>query len=74
MSTLLCFGFGYCAEYFVAAFGQKFDRIFGTVRGVERAAILNAYDAGRLHAVVFDGTKATPELSTRFLIAAACSG
>ena len=62
MSTLLCFGFGYCAEYFVAAFGQKFDRIFGTVRGVERAAILNAYDAGRLHAVVFDGTKATPEL------------
>ncbi len=43
MSTLICFGFGYCAEHFVAAFGQKFERIIGTVRGAERAAILNAY-------------------------------
>jgi nucleoside-diphosphate-sugar epimerase len=63
MTSLVCFGFGYCAEHFVAAFGQKFDRILGTVRGVERAAILNVYDSGRLRALVFDGTRSTTELS-----------
>ncbi len=65
MTTLVCFGFGYCAEHFVAAFGEKFDRIVGTVRGAERAAILNAYDGGRLHALVFDGRTVTPELTSR---------
>lgn len=64
MATLLCFGFGYCADHFIAAFGKSFDRIFGTVRGVERAAILNAYDGGRLRAVVFDGTPPAPELTS----------
>jgi nucleoside-diphosphate-sugar epimerase len=64
MSTLICFGFGYCAEHFVAAFRQNYDRIVGTVRGKERAAVLNAYDAGRLHALVFDGTPAPPELKS----------
>ncbi len=63
MATLICFGFGYSAEHFVTAFGQKFDRIIGTVRSRERAAVLNAYDAGRLQALVFDGTEATPELN-----------
>ena len=62
MPTLVCFGFGYCAEHFVATFGQKFDRIIGTVRGAERAAILNAY--GGVQAVVFDGTQAAPELNS----------
>jgi nucleoside-diphosphate-sugar epimerase len=62
MSTLVCFGFGYCAEHFVAAFGDKFGRIVGTVRGAERAAILNAYESGRLRSLVFDGRNATPEL------------
>jgi nucleoside-diphosphate-sugar epimerase len=64
MSTLICFGFGYCAEHFIAAFGDKFERIIGTVRGSERAAILNAYHAGRLQALVFDGTHPTPELNS----------
>ena len=64
MAKLICFGFGYCAEHYVAAFGQKFERITGTVRGAERAAILNAYDAGTLQALVFDGTRATPELTS----------
>ena len=62
MTTLICFGFGYCAEHFVAAFGNKFDHIIGTVRGAERAAILNAYETGHLRALVFDGHSATPEL------------
>ncbi len=62
MPALLCFGLGYSAEHFVAACGQKFERIFGTMRSNERAAILNAYDDGRLRALVFDGKAATPEL------------
>jgi nucleoside-diphosphate-sugar epimerase len=69
MSTLVCFGFGYCAEHFVAAFGRKFDRIAGTVRGKERAAVLNAYP-GKLQALVFDGTAVTPELNAAIAEAA----
>src|SRR6202035_4615051 len=37
-TMLICFGLGYSAEHFVEIFGQKFDRIVGTVRGAERAA------------------------------------
>src|SRR5271156_6956329 len=62
MATLISFGFGYCAEHFVEDFGRKFERIVGTVRGAERAAILNAYDGG-LQALVFDGAAATPQLN-----------
>jgi nucleoside-diphosphate-sugar epimerase len=59
MSTLLCFGLGYSAEHFIGMFGDGFERIIGTVRGAERAAVLNAYMAGRLKTLVFKGT-ATP--------------
>lgn len=62
MSTLLCFGLGYSAEHYVASYGDGFARIIGTVRGAERAAVLNARLAGRLKALVFDGTAPTPEL------------
>ncbi len=63
MTTVICFGLGYCAEHFVAAYGHKFGRITGTVRAGERAAVLNAYDAGRLRALVFDGRPPTAELT-----------
>jgi len=69
MPTLLCIGLGYSAEHYVAAFGHKFNRIAGTMRGKERAAVLNAYDGGALRALVFDGKSATEEL--RDAIAAA---
>jgi hypothetical protein len=60
---LICFGLGYSAEHFVEIFGQKkFDRIVGTVRSVERAAALQAHPSGRLTALIFDGTAATPDL------------
>jgi nucleoside-diphosphate-sugar epimerase len=62
MSTLLCFGLGYSAEHYVALYGDGFAHIVGTVRGAERAALLSARLAGRLKALVFDGTSATPEL------------
>jgi hypothetical protein len=62
MATLICFGLGYSAEHFVGMFGDGFERIFGTVRGTERAAVLNAHLAGRLKALIFDGKLVTPEL------------
>lgn len=62
MSTLLCLGLGYSAEHYVAMFGDGFARIVGTVRGAERAALLNARLAGRLKALVFDGKSSTPAL------------
>lgn len=62
MSTLLCFGLGYSAEHFVARFGDRFDRIIGTVRGAERAAVFNARSGGRLKALAFDGIAAAPEI------------
>jgi nucleoside-diphosphate-sugar epimerase len=64
MATLVCFGFGYCAEHFIAEFGGKFECVIGTVRRAERAGILNAYQAGAVRAVVFDGTRVTAELET----------
>ena len=59
---LICFGLGYSAQHFVEIFGQKFDRIVGTVRGAERAAALDAHPSGRLKALIFDGSSATPDL------------
>ncbi len=64
MSKLLCFGLGYSAEHFVARFGDGFDGIVGTVRGAERAAVLNARFGGRLKALAFDGVSATPEVTS----------
>jgi nucleoside-diphosphate-sugar epimerase len=59
---LICFGLGYSAQHFVEIFGQKFDRIVGTVRSAERAAALDAHPSGRLKALIFDGTAVTPDL------------
>jgi nucleoside-diphosphate-sugar epimerase len=59
---LICFGLGYSAQHFVEIFGQKFDRTVGTVRSPERAAALNAPPSGRLTALIFDGSVATPDL------------
>jgi nucleoside-diphosphate-sugar epimerase len=63
MTTLLCFGLGYSAEHYLAIFGDGYDRIVGTVRSAERAALLNAHLAGRLKALLFDGCFAAPELT-----------
>jgi nucleoside-diphosphate-sugar epimerase len=60
---LICFGLGYSAEHFVEEFGRKrFDHIVGTVRGAERADTLNAHPSGRLNALIFGGSSATPDL------------
>ena len=64
MATLVCFGFGYCAEHFVAEFGGKFERIVGTVRGADRAAIMNAYAGKELRLLPFEGVRTTPALES----------
>jgi len=69
MAKLVCFGFGYCAEHFIAEFGGKFEPIVGTVRSAERAAILNAYTPERVRAVVFDGVRVTPVLERAMAVA-----
>jgi len=38
MSTLVCFGFGYCARHFTAAFGQHFSSVVGTTRDPHKVA------------------------------------
>jgi nucleoside-diphosphate-sugar epimerase len=63
MTTLLCFGLGYSAEHYLAIFGDGYDRVVGTARSTERAALLNAHLAGRLKVLLFDGCFAAPELT-----------
>ena len=69
MSQLICLGLGYSAEHYVAALGQKLDRIVGTMRSKERAAVLNAYDDGRLQALLFDGQSVSAELQQAIVAA-----
>jgi nucleoside-diphosphate-sugar epimerase len=64
MTTLLCFGLGYSAEHFVKAFGEKFERVIGTVRSAERAGALNAQSAGNVRALIFDGAAVTQDLQS----------
>ena len=63
MSTLICFGLGYSADHYLGQYGDRFERVVGTVRGVERAALLNARFGGRVRAFAFDGSVATPEVT-----------
>jgi nucleoside-diphosphate-sugar epimerase len=62
MSTLVCLGFGYCARFYVAEFGSRFDRVIGTSRSAGKAG------AGA-EMLVFDGIH--PSLQLRDAIAGA---
>ncbi len=63
MATLICFGLGYCAEHFLALYAERFDRVFGTVRSAARAALVDDTHAGRVKALVFDGSVMSDELA-----------
>jgi nucleoside-diphosphate-sugar epimerase len=58
MPTLLCCGLGYCAAHYVTAFGARFDRIIGTSRTAERAAVLAAhpYGGSTIEMLTFDAS------------------
>jgi nucleoside-diphosphate-sugar epimerase len=64
MTTLLCFGFGYSAQHYVARHCGRFTRIIGTTRSEENAAELSGRTFGghRVEIVVFDGETAAPAL------------
>ena len=69
MPSLICFGLGYSAEHFIAAFGDRFERIVGTVRSIERVSALNAQFSGGVKVLTFDGRSASAE--TKEAVAAA---
>lgn len=73
MPTLFCFGLGYSAQLFIAAFGARFDRIAGTVTTREKAAAIAGAGIGghKGEAFVFDGTDAPPEAVAALMDAAA---
>jgi nucleoside-diphosphate-sugar epimerase len=64
VNTLLCLGFGYSAQHYVALHGGRFDRIIGTTRSAENAVELAARRFGgrAVEMTVFDGETAEPAL------------
>jgi nucleoside-diphosphate-sugar epimerase len=64
MTTLLCLGFGYSAQHYVARHGAKYARIIGTTRSEENAAELRGRTFGghRVEIIVFDGDTAAAAL------------
>jgi nucleoside-diphosphate-sugar epimerase len=65
MTMLLCLGFGYSAQHYVARHGARYTRIIGTTRAEESAAELAARTFGgrRVEMIVFDGSTAAPALA-----------
>ncbi len=65
MNTLVCLGFGYSAQHYVAAYGKRFDRIVGTTRTIASAQALSArqYGGGAVEIEVFDGGSTPPALN-----------
>jgi len=62
MKTLLCFGFGYTAQHYLAAYDARFERVWGTVRDQNRAAEINARAKGNMHALAFGGGSVSDDL------------
>jgi nucleoside-diphosphate-sugar epimerase len=64
VNTLVCLGFGYSAQHYVALHGARFDRIIGTTRTAANAAERAARHFGgrTVEMMVFDGETAEPAL------------
>jgi nucleoside-diphosphate-sugar epimerase len=64
MTTLLCFGFGYCAQYYAEEFGTRFDHIIGTARTQEKAERLagRRYGGREVEMLAFDGRSVAPAI------------
>src|SRR5262249_53655308 len=64
MTTLVCIGLGYCALHYLSEFGARFDRVVGTTRSAQRAAMLGQERlAGRVpEMLLFDGSPPLREL------------
>ena len=62
MTTLLCFGLGYSAQYYLASYGGRFGHIWGTVRDAKRAADLSSRAQPAISVLAFDGKTASADL------------
>jgi nucleoside-diphosphate-sugar epimerase len=74
VSTLVCLGFGYSAQHYVALHGARFDRIIGTTRtaanAAQRAATrfdghtveMRTAEMRTVEMILFDGETAAPAL------------
>ena len=64
MSTLLCFGLGYCAQRYVAACGHSYDCVIGTSRS-PKAPVDSAGRAAtsRVRLLEFDGSTVSTDLA-----------
>ncbi len=64
VNTLICLGFGYSAQHYVALHGARFDRIVGTTRSTANAAELagRRFGGRKVEMIVFDGETADPAL------------
>jgi nucleoside-diphosphate-sugar epimerase len=58
MTTLVCIGLGYCARYYLGEFGARFERVLGTTRSAEQAAVLGQERLGGRapEMVLFEGS------------------
>ena len=63
MATLVCFGFGYSAQAWLASHGGPFDRIVATVRDAAHAAELNVHARPGLTVLTFDCAAVPAEMS-----------
>ena len=70
MPTLLCLGLGYCARYYVAEFGGRFDRVVGTSRTPKSAGKVEMLEFGGSGAAS-DAVRAAARAATHLLISAA---
>src|SRR6266481_1356400 len=56
MTALVCLGLGYCARFYVAEFGSRFDHVIGTSRSPDKKA------SAAVEMLVFDGIRPSPGL------------
>ncbi len=56
MTALVCLGLGYCARFYVAEFGSRFDRVIGTSRLPDKKL------SAAVQMLVFDGVHSSPKL------------
>jgi len=64
MTVLICLGFGYSAQHYVAHYGRRFDRIVGTTRSKKNMMALRSrrLDGNAVEMLVFDGVSASSAL------------